>query len=167
MMSKTFKVGTFTCEMTITVFGRIRAEWSPEIPARRLAQNEYAQYRTGRNELIAEFAKATDIFDPEATDLEIASRAADYMIAEYGHRGDIFCLGAKVSPAGQKNKKNLEGWKHPPFNIPEVRAWMIDVLLIGHSICVWCESNYEEPTLSLGTLAMMRRRALRRRMARR
>ena len=60
MTSKTFKVGTLTCEMTISVFGRITSEWSPEMPT-RLTRKECAQYRTGRNALIAEFAEATGI----------------------------------------------------------------------------------------------------------
>ena len=90
------------------------------------------------------------------------------MIAEYGHTGNIVSLNARVSPAGRRPKKKLEGWQiDPPFNTPEVRAWMIDILLIGHSISVWCEGDYEKPTLNLGTLAIIRRRALRRRMARR
>jgi len=60
MISNTFKVGAFTCEMTISALGHITAEWAPQIPD-RLTRKERAQYRAGRNVLVAEFAKATGI----------------------------------------------------------------------------------------------------------
>ena len=43
--------------------------------------------------------------DPDVTDGEIASRAADYMIAEYGHKTEIVSLDARVSPGGRRPKK--------------------------------------------------------------
>ena len=60
MISNTFKVGAFTCEMTITAQTQINAEWSPKIPT-ELTPKEWAQYRAGRNALVAEFAKMTGL----------------------------------------------------------------------------------------------------------
>jgi hypothetical protein len=101
--------------------------------------------------------------DPDVTDGEIASRAADYMIAEYAHKTKGF--GARYMPGGRR-PKNPEGWQiDPPFDTPEVRAWMVGVLLAGHSISVY--GNRARPTLNLGTLAVIRRRARERRKGRR
>jgi hypothetical protein len=103
--------------------------------------------------------------DPEVTDVEIASRAVDYMIAEYAHKANLFGYVARATPGGRR-PKNPEGWQiRPPFDTPEVRAWMVDVLLAGHSISVYCDR--EKPTLNLGTLAVIRRRARQQREARR
>ena len=60
MISDTFKVGTFTCEMTISALGQITAEWSPQMPT-QLTRKERRQYRAGRNALVAEFVKATGV----------------------------------------------------------------------------------------------------------
>ena len=55
MMSNTFKVGKFTCEMTLSP--HLTAEWSPKIP-KRLSAMDLHEYHAGRNALLAEFAKA-------------------------------------------------------------------------------------------------------------
>ena len=60
MISNTFKVGPFTCEMTISALGHVTAGWSPQMPD-RLTRKERAQYRAGRNALVAEFAKVTGL----------------------------------------------------------------------------------------------------------
>ena len=60
MKSKTFEVGTLTCLMTMSVLGHITSEWNPKMPT-RLTRKERAQYRAGRNALVAEFAEATGI----------------------------------------------------------------------------------------------------------
>jgi hypothetical protein len=60
MISNTFKVGPITCEMTISALGQLTAEWSPHMPD-RLTRKERAQYRAGRDALLAEFAKLTGL----------------------------------------------------------------------------------------------------------
>jgi hypothetical protein len=93
--------------------------------------------------------------DPETTDFVIACRAADYMIAEHGQVEQLVTFVARATP-GVPVPANLEGWQiDPPYDTPVVRRWMIDVLLAGHSISVWYDDDGEEPTLNLGTLAVI------------
>ena len=99
---------------------------------------------------------AFDSLDPETPDFEIACRAADYMIAEHGQVGQLVTFVARATP-GVPVPANLDGWQiEPPYDTPAVRGWMIDILLAGHSISVWYDDDGEEPTLNLGTLAVIR-----------
>jgi hypothetical protein len=53
----TFRVGRFFCEMTFAD-GHLSAQWSPDVPMRgSLSRGEIAQYRAGRDALMAEVAK--------------------------------------------------------------------------------------------------------------
>jgi hypothetical protein len=53
----TFMVGVYKCEMTYSKKG-LHAKWSPKLPdAREFSPQEMAQYRSGRDNLLAEIAK--------------------------------------------------------------------------------------------------------------
>jgi hypothetical protein len=53
-----FRVGVYTCEMTYnTGTTLIKAEWRPGTP-RHLSAQAWAEYRAGRNALMAEVATA-------------------------------------------------------------------------------------------------------------
>jgi hypothetical protein len=56
-VTNTFRVGCFICEMTFAD-GHLSAQWSPDVPRRgSLSGGETAQYRAGRDALMAEVAK--------------------------------------------------------------------------------------------------------------
>ena len=103
--------------------------------------------------------------DLNGTDFEIACKVVDYMLAEHGHVGNMVIFVARATP-GVRVPINREGWQiEPPYDTPACRAWMIDVLLAGHSISVWYDDDYEEPTLNLGTVTAIREHARQRREA--
>jgi len=55
----TFVVGVYKCEMTYSTGKNLmRAKWWPNLPARRLSDQEREQYRSGRDNLLAEVGKA-------------------------------------------------------------------------------------------------------------
>jgi hypothetical protein len=54
----TFLVGVYRCEMTYSKNQGFQAKWSPDLPSRQLSDQEWAQYRSGRDNLIAEVGKA-------------------------------------------------------------------------------------------------------------
>jgi hypothetical protein len=60
-ISTRFRVGCrFTCIMSMGCDGgALKCEWEPKIPA-RLSKRELADYRAGRNMMIAEFARLTN-----------------------------------------------------------------------------------------------------------
>jgi hypothetical protein len=54
----TFMVGLYKCEMTYS-HGNLKAKWSPTMPPHRsLSKQEIEQYRTGRDDLMADVATA-------------------------------------------------------------------------------------------------------------
>jgi hypothetical protein len=54
----TFRVGIYKCEMTYSKNHGLHAKWLPKMPGHReFSQQEMAQYRSGRDNLIAEVAK--------------------------------------------------------------------------------------------------------------
>jgi hypothetical protein len=53
----TFRVGVFTCAMTYKPGRELKVEWCPSMP-RRLSDQEWGQYRAGRDALLAEVASA-------------------------------------------------------------------------------------------------------------
>jgi hypothetical protein len=54
----TFRVGIFKCELSYSERGGLHAWWSPDMPDRKLSDQEMAQYRSGRDNLLAEVGKA-------------------------------------------------------------------------------------------------------------
>jgi hypothetical protein len=56
----TFLVGIYKCELTYSHGKNLQAKWLPHLPSRQLSDQEIAQYRSGRDNLIAEVAKAVD-----------------------------------------------------------------------------------------------------------
>jgi hypothetical protein len=56
----TFLVGIYKCELTYSHGKNLQAKWSPHLSSRQLSDQEIAQYRSGRDNLIAEVAKAVD-----------------------------------------------------------------------------------------------------------
>lgn len=56
-MSNTFRVGPYICTLR---FGRdgLQSRWSPTVP-KHLSPSELAQYRAGRDALMAEIAQLT------------------------------------------------------------------------------------------------------------
>lgn len=55
MLKSEFKVGSFTCELTVSR-GGMHAAWSPRMPT-KLSKKEVRQYRAGRDALIAKYAE--------------------------------------------------------------------------------------------------------------
>ena len=53
----TFRVGVYTCEMVYRPGRELKASWRPDMP-RRLSDQEWGQYRAGRDALLAEVATA-------------------------------------------------------------------------------------------------------------
>ena len=59
-MKNTFKVGRYTCEMTLKADGQMIARWRPDVPPpRSLSEKAIRQYQSGRNALMEEFGKMT------------------------------------------------------------------------------------------------------------
>lgn len=60
-ISTTFRVGRrFRCTMSMDARGgALKCEWEPKTPT-RLSREEMADYRRGRNMMIAEFARLTN-----------------------------------------------------------------------------------------------------------
>ena len=57
MMTSTFTVGRFTCEMSWSPTSGIKCEWSPDIPApKSLSKKEVREYRAGRDLFFQEVA---------------------------------------------------------------------------------------------------------------
>jgi hypothetical protein len=54
----TFLVGIYKCELTYSTGKDLHAKWSPRLPSRHLSDQEMEQYRSGRDNLIAEVGKA-------------------------------------------------------------------------------------------------------------
>jgi hypothetical protein len=55
--TNTFLVGIYKVELTYSEKRGLRAEWSPAVPTRDLSDQEWEQYRSGRDALLAEVAK--------------------------------------------------------------------------------------------------------------
>jgi hypothetical protein len=53
----TFLVGIYKCELTFSKNQGLHAKWSPKLP-RELSPQEIAQYRSGRDNLLAEVGSA-------------------------------------------------------------------------------------------------------------
>jgi hypothetical protein len=55
----TFLVGVYKCELTYSKSQGLHAKWFPKLPGpREFSPQEMAQYRSGRDNLLAEVAKA-------------------------------------------------------------------------------------------------------------
>ena len=54
----TFRVGKLKCEMSYSKEYGIKAEWFPHMPTPPLSKKEMRQYRSGRDNLMAEVAKS-------------------------------------------------------------------------------------------------------------
>ena len=54
----TFLVGIYKCELSYSKQDGLHAKWSPDLPDRQLSEQEQAQYRSGRDNLLAEVGKA-------------------------------------------------------------------------------------------------------------
>ena len=63
----TFLVGIYKCELSYSKqdgmlsYSKedgLHAKWSPDLPDRQLSEQEQAQYRSGRDNLLAEVGKA-------------------------------------------------------------------------------------------------------------
>jgi hypothetical protein len=52
-----FRVGIYVCEMTYRPRRGLKAEWRPSMP-RQLSDQQWAEYRRGRDALLAEVAAA-------------------------------------------------------------------------------------------------------------
>jgi hypothetical protein len=52
-----FRVGVYTCEMVFRPGRELKVKWRPAMP-RRLSDSEWAEYRAGRDALLAEVAEA-------------------------------------------------------------------------------------------------------------
>lgn len=54
----TFRVGVYTCHITFSKNCGVKASWSPCMPeAKSFSQQQMAEYRAGRDNLLAEVAK--------------------------------------------------------------------------------------------------------------
>ncbi len=59
LVSSSFRVGPYWCDMTIDADGKVEAEWRPKLPDEPGAYLE--DYRWGRDNLVREWAKLTGI----------------------------------------------------------------------------------------------------------
>jgi hypothetical protein len=55
MLKSEFKVGRYTCELTVSM-GGMNAAWSPHMPA-KLSKKQLRQYCAGRDALLAKYAE--------------------------------------------------------------------------------------------------------------
>jgi hypothetical protein len=55
--NSTFRVGIYVCEMTYGPRRDLKVRWRPSMP-RRLSDQEWDEYRAGRDSLLAEVATA-------------------------------------------------------------------------------------------------------------
>ena len=53
----TFSVGPYRCKMTWSEQDGMTAVWDPEVPRRDLSEQEWDQYRAGRDALVARVAE--------------------------------------------------------------------------------------------------------------
>jgi hypothetical protein len=54
----TVLVGIYKCEMSYSSKGGgLQCEWSPDLPDRPLTEQEYSQYRAGRDNILSKVAK--------------------------------------------------------------------------------------------------------------
>ena len=53
----TFRVGVYTCAMAFRPGRELKVEWMPSVP-RQLSDQQWAEYRCGRDALLAEVAAA-------------------------------------------------------------------------------------------------------------
>jgi len=57
MMTSTFTVGRFTCDMSWSPAGGLTCEWTPDIPApKSLSKKDVRQYRAGRDAFVQQIA---------------------------------------------------------------------------------------------------------------
>lgn len=57
--TNTFRAGSYTCEMSYSPGAGLHAQWSPAVPtAAPFSASDMAAYRRGRDNLLAEVAKA-------------------------------------------------------------------------------------------------------------
>jgi hypothetical protein len=55
--SNTFLVGMYKCRMTYIEGGSLCCEWDPDVPKHDLTEQQQAQYKAGRDALVAEIVK--------------------------------------------------------------------------------------------------------------
>lgn len=56
-LENTFFVGEHKCELVYTKRRGLRTNWTPDLPRRELSEQEWTQYRAGRDALLVEVGK--------------------------------------------------------------------------------------------------------------
>ena len=60
--TSTFKVGKYTCEMSWSPEGGLKAEWDPHLPPNRsLSKKELREYQAGRAALMQQIAETLHV----------------------------------------------------------------------------------------------------------